>query len=52
MNAFKVDEVVKSWKCPIMVIPAKAGIQQVQALIDSHFRGSDVQNDFLRDYQS
>ncbi len=44
------DEFVKSRKCPIIVIPAKAGIQLAQVVIDSRFRGSDVKKDFLQAY--
>jgi len=37
----KFDELVKSLHYLIFVIPAKAGIQQFQAVMDSRFRGSD-----------
>jgi len=36
---------------PIFVIPAKAGIQLIQAVLDSCFRRSDGFSDFLRDHQ-
>ena len=45
------DEFVKSQKSPVFVIPAKAGIQGNQSLLDSRFRGSDGLGDFLRDHQ-
>jgi hypothetical protein len=34
------------------VIPAKAGIQSLQGLLDSRLRGSDDVADFLRVYQA
>ena len=45
------DGFVKSPFCPIFVIPAKAGIQLIQAVLDSCFRRSDGFSDFLRDHQ-
>ena len=36
---------------PIFVIPAKAGIQLIQAVLDSCFRRSDGFFDFLREHQ-
>ena len=47
----KYDAFVKSPLQPLSVIPAKAGIQLFQALLDSRFRGSDVVFDFLRVHQ-
>jgi len=47
----KVDELVKSQKTPVIVIPVKTGIQENQLLMDSRFRGSDGLGDFLRDHQ-
>ena len=47
----KSDGLVKSWKTPLSVIPAEAGIQLYQivtACLDSGFHRS---GDFLRDYQ-
>ena len=44
----KIDGLVKSPFLLIFVIPAKAGIQLIQAVLDSCFRRSD---DFLRDHQ-
>jgi hypothetical protein len=38
-------------KMPFSVIPAKAGIQSFQALLDSRLRGSDDCGDFLRGHQ-
>ena len=46
MNTDRFDELVKSQISTLFVIPAKAGIQQIQSVIDFRFRGSDVQNDF------
>jgi hypothetical protein len=34
-----------------LVIPAKAGIQLNQEVLDSRLRGSDGFSDFLRDHQ-
>ena len=45
------DEFVKSQKSPVFVIPAKAGIQVNQSLLDSRLCGSDGLGDFLRDHQ-
>jgi len=42
------DEVVKSKKSHFSVIPAKAGIQSFQGLLDSRLRGSDDLGGFLR----
>jgi len=46
-----VDKLVKSRKAPVVVIPANAGIQGNQALLDSSVRRSDGLGDFLRDHQ-
>jgi len=48
----KIDEFVKNPFYPIFVIPAKAGIQLIQAVLDSCFRRSDGFSDFLRDHQN
>jgi len=48
----KPDGPVRSQKAPLIVIPAKAGIQGNQPLVDSRVRGSDVLGDFLRDHQN
>jgi hypothetical protein len=45
------DGLVKSQKPPFSVIPAQAGIQEIQELLDSRLRGSDAYGDFLRDHQ-
>ena len=45
-----IDELVKSQKEPAIVIPVKTGIQEIQLLMDSRFRGSDSLGDFLRDH--
>ena len=47
-----VDGPVKSPLHSLFVIPAKAGIQLFQALLDSRFRGSDSCFDFLRVHHS
>jgi hypothetical protein len=44
------DELVKSQKMTSPVIPAKAGIQEKQALLDPGFRRGDGFWDFLRDH--
>ena len=46
-----LDGFVKSPFSPIFVIPAKAGIQLIQRVLDSCFRRSDGFSDFLRDHQ-
>jgi hypothetical protein len=46
-----VDAFVKSRKTPFSVIPAKAGIQEKQALLDPGFRRGDGFDDFLRTHQ-
>jgi len=48
---WKFDKLVKSQALSVLVIPAKAGIQGNQSLLDSRFRGSDGFGDFLRDHQ-
>jgi len=47
----KYYKLVKCQKAPVFVIPAKAGIQENQPLLDSRFRGSDGLGDFLRELQ-
>jgi hypothetical protein len=44
----KFDEFVKSRKTSFCVIPAQAGIQENQGVLDSRLRGSDGFSDFLR----
>ena len=51
MGLVNIDEFVKSQKTPFSVIPAKAGIQSFQALLDSRLRGSDGFRDLLRNHQ-
>jgi hypothetical protein len=41
---------VKNLFYPLMVIPAKAGIQLSQAVLDSRLRGSDGISEFSRDH--
>ena len=48
----KFDEFVKSQKLSDFVIPAEAGIQGNQQLLDSRLRGSDGLGDFLRDHHN
>jgi hypothetical protein len=48
----KIDGFVKSLKLPIFVIPAKAGIQLFQGVLDPGFRRGDGLFDFLRDHQN
>jgi len=45
------DELVKSQEMVFPVIPAKAGIQGKQTLLDPGFRRGDGLDDFLRDHQ-
>jgi hypothetical protein len=45
-----IDGLVKSHSS-VFVIPAKAGIQENQPVLDSRFRGRDGLGDFLRLYQ-
>jgi hypothetical protein len=45
------DGLVKSQKMASPVIPAKAGIQEKQALLDPGFRRGDGFDDFLRSRQ-
>ena len=46
----KVDGFVKSQKLAFPVIPAKAGIQLFQVVLDPGFRRNDDPRDFLRDH--
>ena len=48
---FNYDGLVKSQKSSVFVIPANAGIQEIRAFMDPHFRGGDGLGDFLRDHQ-
>jgi hypothetical protein len=47
----KFDELVKSRNSIEFVIPAKAGIQLFQDVLDPGFRRGDDPKDFLRDHQ-
>ena len=47
----KIDEFVKSRNSIEFVIPAKAGIQLFQAVLDPGFRLGDDPRDFLRVHQ-
>ena len=48
----KIDEFVKSRISIEFVIPAKAGIQLFQDVLDPGFRRGDDPGDFLRDHQN
>ena len=52
MAIVNLDELVKSPFGLLFVIPAKAGIQLIQIVLDSCLRRSDGFSDFLRDHQS
>jgi hypothetical protein len=47
----KIDELVKSGLIPFSVIPAEAGIQSFQAVLDPGVRRGDDKKDFLRLHQ-
>jgi hypothetical protein len=47
-----LDGFVKSQKVGFCVVPAKAGIQLFQDVLDPGFRRGDGPRDFLRDHQS
>jgi hypothetical protein len=47
----KIDEFVKNPKMLSPVIPAKAGIQEKQGLLDPGFRRGDGVDGFLRSHQ-
>jgi hypothetical protein len=44
-----MDSFVKTPKTPFSVIPAKAGLQEKQELLDPGFRRGDDFGDFLRE---
>jgi hypothetical protein len=48
----KIDDLVKSRNSIKFVIPAKAGIQLFQDVLDPGFRRGDALRDFLRDHQN
>ena len=50
-ESLNIDEFVKNLRLPIFVIPAKAGIQLFQDVLDPGFRRGDAPRDFLRDHQ-
>jgi hypothetical protein len=47
-ESINVDGLVRSQKTPFSVIPAEAGIQEYQELLDPGFRRGDGLKDFLR----
>jgi hypothetical protein len=49
--AFKIDGLAKSQNFINFVIPAKAGIQLFQGVLDPGFRRGDVVFGFFRDHQ-
>jgi len=51
-DLMKIDEFVRSRKTLFLVIPAQAGIQSFQGLLNSRLRGSDDLKDFLRIHQN
>jgi hypothetical protein len=48
----KIDDLVKSRNSIEFVIPAKAGIQLFQDVLDPGFRRGDAPRDFLRVHQN
>jgi len=48
----KLDDLVKSGNPIKFVIPAKAGIQSFQWVLDPGFRRGDASKDFLRNHQA
>jgi len=48
----KIDNFVKILKMPFSVIPAEAGIQYFQKLINTLDSGFHRSDDFLRDHQN
>jgi len=52
VSVLNIDAFLKSRKMPFSVIPAKAGIQEKQALLDPGFRRGDGFDDFLRTHQN
>jgi len=51
LQVLRGDELVESQKTPLFVIPAKAGIQVFQGLLDPGFRRGDGFGDFLPAHQ-
>jgi len=52
LSKVKIDELVKSRNSIEFVIPAKAGIQLFQDVLDPGFRRGDDWRDFLRVHQT
>ncbi len=52
LRSVKLDGLVKSQLFILVVIPAKAGIQSFQKIMDSGFRRSDELSYFLRPHQT
>jgi hypothetical protein len=52
LTRLKIDDLVKSRNPIKFVIPAKAGIQLFQNVLDPGFRRGDALRDFLRDHQN
>jgi hypothetical protein len=48
----KLDELVKSQKCPRIVIPVKTGIQRFQRVTKTLDTGFHRCDDFLREHQA
>jgi hypothetical protein len=51
LEYWNIDGIVKSRNSIKFVIPAKAGIQLFQDVLDPGFRRGDPSSDFLRDHQ-
>jgi len=51
LGHFNFDDLVKSRNSIKFVIPAKAGIQLFEDVLDPGFRRGDASRDFLRDHQ-
>jgi hypothetical protein len=51
MRCVNIDELVKTQETLSPVIPAEAGIQEYQELLDPGFRRGDALEDFLRSRQ-
>jgi len=47
LEEWSIDELVKSPKTLFSVIPAEAGIQEIQGILDPGFRRGDDGGDFL-----
>ena len=51
MECWSIDALVKSRKCPFSVIPAEAGIQSFQVVVNSLDSGFHRSDDLLRIHQ-